>query len=243
MLSKKLKTIITKVIVGLVLICSLVLSSGMRINTYKVNATPIERQEQRVNNECFGIKGKILIYHSHTNEKNKDMSIVEMGNDLTKKLELKGYKVEHITEDFTRNGYNNAYHSSRKMLESKDLKSYDLIIDYHADASDYPIVSKDVNGNDIAKVMIVNTKQNPNRIQENKIGGAILSSISEYSKGASRGIVEMYNRGIIHYNQDMNDNIILLEMGGNNNGKWDVARSNTYVANGIDKYIMENIKK
>lgn len=242
MLSNRIKSVLRKVVIGLVLICSLVLSSGMRVNTYKVNATPIERQEYRINNQVRMQKGRILIYHTHGNEKNKDMTIFEMGNDLTKKLEQKGYKVDHVIEDFTRNGYNNAYHSSRKMLESRDLKQYDLIIDMHCDANSSPILSKDINGNDVAKIMMVNTKQNPNRVNENKIASAILNNVSEYSKGASRGICEQYNHGIKHYNQDVADNIVLLEMGADNNGKWDVMRSNTYVASAIDKYIMDNQK-
>ena len=46
-----------------------------------------------------------------------------------------------------------------------------------------------------------------------------------------------YDHGISHFNQDLNDNVILIENGFNTNTQDQINRSNTYLAEMIANFI------
>jgi len=231
MFSNKIKLIIKTLVISAMIVLTLACGGVV----FKAYAMPSNgRVEQRQS------KGKILIYHSHTCEKNKDSTVVDIGEDLSQKLRKKGYDVEHIKDDFSRN-YNSAYLSSSKMLETKDLSQYSIILDIHIDASDNPIITKDKNGNNVARCMWVQTKNNQYLQEENYIANNITNEMSKFGN-IMKNIHCQYYNGIRNYNLSMNSNMLLLEVGGNNNDFISCKRANTYMASSIDTYINNSLK-
>jgi stage II sporulation protein P len=238
MLRKKL----SKIIMSVLLACSLLFSvvkadSGFSVKPFELKESSItysqKLQQITVN------KGKILIYHSHGNEKYKDATIFDVGADLTNKLEKKGFLVEHIIDDFSKD-YNKSYYQSRKMLLDRNLNEYSLILDIHCDAGENATTTI-VNNNKVARCMFVSTKENPNRDNEIKIAKSIMNNLNEFGKGIHKDIFEKYFKGITYYNADLNKNMLLVEVGNQHNTKVECQRTNTYLASAIDKYIQINI--
>lgn len=236
---KKLKKIIMRVLVGLTLAFTLC-AGCFTVKAYKNNNfEPYVIKESSINyKEVKEVKGKILIYHTHNNEKYIDSNVIEMGKDLAKKLEKKGYIVDHIEKDFEKNDYNNAYYKSREFLKGIDLDEYNLIIDMHRDAIDNPntVVVNDV---PVAKGMFVYANKSENYNAVLNIGDGIVDNMKKFDSGLMRNNWE-YNKGITYFNSDLDDNILLLEAGNQNNSKLEIMRLNTYITSSIDVYL-ENL--
>lgn len=181
-------------------------------------------------------KPKILIYHSHTCEKNTNASIIKIGNDLTRKLEAKGFSVEHVIEDFSKNDYNDAYYNSRERLQQLNLNTYKLVLDIHTDSFTKPLITE-INGVDVAKLMFVTVSQNPNLKQQKEIISGITDNLNKFSDEIVRDETTHYKRGISYYNADLSDNMLLIEVGDDKNTYVETQRSNTYLASAIKTYI------
>jgi len=182
-------------------------------------------------------KGKILIYHTHTCEKNLNSNVVDVGNDLGNKLRSLGYEVDNVNTDFIQGDYNNAYYHSGVMLQQKDLKSYDLTIDLHFDASPSPIVTK-VKGENVSSLMFVTTSQNRYLQQETNIINRIKTNMDQFSTKIVRDQTTHYKKGIDFYELNRSPNMLLVEVGGDKNTYQECQLSNTYLATSINNYIM-----
>lgn len=238
---KKIKKIIMRVLIGLTLAFTLC-TGCFTVKAYKnVGFKPYIVNESSINyKDIKEVKGKILIYHTHNNEDYMDSNVIEMGKDLAVKLEKKGYIVDHIEKDFEKNDYNNAYYESREFLQGINLDEYNLIIDFHRDAIDNPntVIVNDV---PVAKGMFVYSKSSENYSTALNIGDGIVENMSKFDGGLMRNNWE-YNRGITYFNSDLDDNILLLEAGNNNNSKLEIMRMNTYIASSVNTYL-ENLNK
>jgi len=213
-------------------------ASGTGINPFTLNAKSIITYSQKeVNSQnIVQNKGKILIYSTHTCEKN----IAVIAEDLSQKLRNKGWEVEHNTDDFTKlNDYNNAYANSKKMLETKDLSTYALVLDIHTDSTQSPIIDT-INNKNVAKIMIPTTSENPNLQQEAKIIKGIKNNMKEFSSSMIREETTAYKVGIGHYNLSMSPNMLLLEIGSDKSTLMECKLSNTYTASAINTYLSNN---
>ena len=214
-------------------------------NTYKitqvVQAKEIEIKQVEVKpiliNKTQNNKGKVLIYSSHSCEKNLNSTVTDIGEDLAKKLEKKGFQVEHIKTDFANEqGYNKSYYASGNMLDKKNLKDYILIIDLHMDADNNPISTK-VKDNDVARLMFPNVSENPNLIVETKLVQKIRKGLGSFDDNIFRENVTHYKKGISYYNLNKSPNMILMEVGGNNDNLLSCKRANTLVSSAIERAI------
>lgn len=210
---------------------------GVSIFLIGANANRIEvKAATTINQQATMAKNRVLIYHSHTGESYIDgYDVVQAGNDLASKLEKKGIVVDHITEKFDV-VYDNSYFNSRKVLQKVDLDSYDLVIDLHRDAASSTITAKDIYGNDISKLMFVHSTEQNNSKKQCEITDSLRSFGTVFSDDMIREDWN-YDHGISHFNQDLNDNVILIENGFNTNTRDQVKKSNTYLAEMIAKYI------
>lgn len=202
------------------------------------NSIRIKTTKQSVNKPNKSInKGKILIYSTHSCEVNKDSSVITIAEDLAKKLRKKGYDVTHDKTKFADiKGYNKAYYSSGEMLEKLDLSQYFLILDIHFNAGKSPAITKDINGNDVAKIEMIQTKENPYLQEENNIANGITENINKFGD-ISDGVESYYKQGIIYYNLSKSPNMLLVEIGNNMNNGLSCMRTNTYMASAIDTYL------
>lgn len=235
MISKRVKQLIKKVILSLVLVFTL-FTSAITINTYAgKNISPYQVSKNSIVYQQKEIKGRILIYNSHEIEEYSDgYTVVDASYNLKSKLEKLGYDVTVLEGDFSKNDYNNAYFNSRKALEELELSSYNIIIDLHRNA----IEGKDtalIDGKDFVKIMPVLDQSSPNYNEAKELSVGIMNEVKYYGDIAKNDYEFEYTYNA-HFNQDLGKNI-LLEIGNQNNNKWEVQRTLTYLANGIDKFL------
>jgi stage II sporulation protein P len=258
MLSKLLRNRINKLIMALALTVTIMLgnvayavSSGIQpfkldsksVITYNSKTTPSQNVTQNMINEVSINENmvqnngmKILIYHSHFCEKTVDgFSVYDIGSDLAKKLKMKGFEVTHLDNDFSGTDYNNSYHASRDVLKELDLSSFSMILDVHFNAGGKANTTV-INGNEVAKVSFVNTRLNPNRIPEIEMANGIMNNLNRYSDNlCDDKVLELYNKGIVFYNQDLSPtaNMLLIEIGNDKTSAIQDFRSNTYISASI----------
>lgn len=184
-------------------------------------------------------KDKILIYNTHNNEEYIDSNVLKMGKDLAIKLEKKGYEVEVVNVDFERNDYNNAYYRSREYLKGLNLDEYVLIIDYHRDAIPHSNTAN-YKGSEVAKGMMVFSQSSAYFDDSVEVAGGITEYMDKFSAEIMRD-EWVYESGILDFNSDLDDNMILFEAGNNSNKELEVKRLNTYFASAIDSYLKNKI--
>lgn len=171
--------------------------------------------------------GKILIYHTHTLEEYADgTTVIDAGNDLAEKLNNLGFEVDNVVDNFSVD-YNNAYASSRNYLSNIDLTQYKLVIDLHRDAAGSKIV-KQLEDGDYTVVKFVFSTSNKNYPEQQNLANKISANLQDiYDEDFT------YEKGILNFNQDLSNNIVLIENGFNTNTIDEVKNSNTKIANAI----------
>lgn len=171
--------------------------------------------------------GKILIYHTHTLEEYADgTTVVDAGNDLAEKLNDLGFEVDNVVDNFSVD-YNNAYASSRNYLSNIDLTQYKLVIDLHRDAAGSKIIRQLEDG-DYTVVKFVFSTSNKNYSEQQNLANKISANLQDiYDEDFT------YDKGILNFNQDLSNNIVLIENGFNTNTINEVKNSNTKIANAI----------
>ena len=171
--------------------------------------------------------GKILIYHTHTLEEYTDgTTVIDAGNDLAEKLNNLGFEVDNVVDNFSVD-YNNAYASSRNYLSNIDLTQYKLVIDLHRDAAGSKIIRQLEDG-DYTVVKFVFSTSNKNYTEQQNLANKISANLQDIYDDDF-----LYDKGILNFNQDLSNNIVLIENGFNTNTINEVKNSNTKIANAI----------
>ena len=182
---------------------------------------------------------RVYIYSTHPNEKYIDNTISYASLILQEKLN--SLQVETIVEersvvDYLEDNnleFDDSYKATREFLSDK-LKTYDfdLIIDLHRDAVNNTTVK--INNEEYAKIMFVqNVNYKDNIILANKLNDIL----NEKYSGITRGI---YNKYVDNFNQDLNNNVLLIELGGNTNTFNQVNNSIDALAYSIKELLNEN---
>ncbi|MEG2322151.1 MAG: stage II sporulation protein P [Bacilli bacterium] len=129
--------------------------------------------------------------------------------------------------------YSDSYTATRVFMKDflKQHNNMDLIIDLHRDALSKENSTVTINNKKYAKVLFVQNKKFENINLAKKLN----KTINEKYPGLSRGIYDKYNDV---FNQDLNSNVILLEVGGNKNDIGEVINTIDAIAD----IIKENLK-
>jgi len=205
------------------------------------------------------VKGKILIYHTHTYEaykqekespyketekwrtKDKDFNVVRVGKELAACLKAKGYEVVHDTTAFEPPNLSESYTRSLDMLEKRLDKGerYDLYIDLHRDAYSNSMENNITvkNGDrDLAKLMVLigkGTGQSytvkPDWEKNYALAERITKDLNSQIEGLGRKISLKTGR----FNQHIAPSCILVEAGNNYNSLDEVLASMPYLADAI----------
>lgn len=199
----------------------------------------------------------VYIYNSHQGE-NYSMKYLEdynivpnvlmAANMLKDKLENNNIKTiveeSDILEYMKKNNLNHAgsYIASRVFLE-KAINKYSsakLFIDLHRDAATHKATYTEINGKDYAKVLFVIGLENPSYEENLEVTTAINNIILEKYPSLTRGIMKKKGYGVNGiYNQDLNSNVILLEVGGNENNIDEINNTLDIIAEVIGEYLNE----
>lgn len=233
MLRKKLSKIIAIALLGLSLLNPIKAFAHELIQPFVVSESSITYYEDWEYNQ--ETRGNILLFNTHTNERNEDKSIIDITKEFANTLESKGFRVDYIEEDFVGNNYNNAYNQSNAYLKDLDLSGYDLILDCHIDALASKVTTK-VNGEDSAKMMFVFSQASHNYQESKKLA----KGIKKYAPtiGFFRDDYE-YNMCKSNANNNLSDKLLLVEMGFNTNSYSETKLGTDILADCIDNYFNE----
>ena len=190
---------------------------------------------------------RVYIYSTHPNETflgqkiegyDLDNTVVLASILLQEKLNAKGIGTiveERSASEYIKNNnltYNQSYQATRVFL--KDMlknNEFDLIIDLHRDAVSKSTTTTVINNQNYAKVMFVaNINYKENIALANKLNNIINDKYPSLSRG-------IYNKYVDNFNQDLNSNVILLELGGNYNKMDEVVLTIDALANSIEELL------
>lgn len=182
---------------------------------------------------------RVYIYSTHPNEKYIDNTISYASLILQEKLN--SLQVETIVEERSVVEYlednnlefDDSYKATREFLSDKlKIYDFDLIIDLHRDAVNNTTIK--INNEEYAKIMFV---QNVNYKDNITLANKLNDILNEKYPGITRGI---YNKYVDNFNQDLNNNVLLIELGGNTNTFNQVNNSIDALAYSIKELLNEN---
>lgn len=187
-------------------------------------------------------KPEVLIYHTHSSEqylpKTKDCndeaySVIGVGNELEKELEAYGISVVHDKTMHSLKSYDASYSRSGETVDkyiNQYGQNFKFIIDVHRDATpNNSSVLTTLNGEKVARISLVNTKNSKYYEQNAVIVNSIREISNELFPGFFKGLTT-YNRGRNAFNQNKSPNSILIEVGSQQNTMDESKASAKYIA-------------
>lgn len=230
------------------------------LNNYK-----IDKKEERAVDQTFDyVKNDdvlVYIYNSHQGEKYayeylEEYNIIPDVKMVAHMIEdnLAKQNIKVAVEDadilayMKEKGYNHAqsYIASRIYLEEavKKYPTARLFIDLHRDAATHSATHTKIDGKECAKVLFVVGLENENYQKNLELTTKINNIINNKYPTLSRGIMKKQGPGVNGvYNQDVNDKVILLEVGGNENNIDELINTTNLISNVIGEYLNEKEKK
>ena len=128
---------------------------------------------------------------------------------LVENKKIKDYLTKHKLN------YYGCYDASRSYIkEASKNNDFKILIDLHRDSVKYKQTLYTKDNKKYAKVMFVVTTKHKSYKKNLKFAEYLDSKLNQDYKGLSRGI---YKRSDVIFNQDLNDNAILIELGGVDN--------------------------
>ena len=128
---------------------------------------------------------------------------------LVENKKIKDYLTKHKLN------YYGCYDASRSYIkEASKNNDFKILIDLHRDSVKYKQTLYTKDNKKYAKVMFVVTTKHKSYKKNLKFAEYLNSKLNQDYKGLSRGI---YKRSDVIFNQDLNDNAILIELGGVDN--------------------------
>jgi len=197
----------------------------------------------------------IYLYNSHQleNYSNENLSIygitpnVLMASYLLReklnKLNLSTIVEESNMSDILKQNswnYSYSYQASRSVMQTSIVKYPTLtyFIDIHRDSISKEYSTITINETSYAKIMFVIGKDHANWQQNNKLATSLNNIIESKYKGISRGVIGKTGNNVNGiYNQDLNPNCILIEVGGVDNTIEEVNNTMDAIANMLSIYI------
>ncbi len=213
--------------------------------------TPIEKVK-KIDEHENSSNPKIYLYNTHDNEDYKS-SLIEsysikynvkiasyMFSEYLTDLGIENYVEASSTTDLyyiNSTLYESTYDASRDLIKSIKNKypNIDLLIDIHRDAVDKSSSTVEIDGTSYAKVLFVVGTDNPNYEKNLKKAEEINNLLDPK---ITRGIIKKNKEdGNGVYNQDLSENIILLELGGQENTIEEVDNTLQVLSKAILKYM------
>lgn len=184
----------------------------------------------------------IAIYHTHTDESyiptdgkpsvTGQGTIMLVGDTFDQRLRELGFQTEH---DKTLHDPHdaNAYQRSRRTFMKLLTKQPNALFDLHRDSAPLTIYKTTINGQDVAKILLVVGRQNQNRTTTMEYAKAIKGAADAKYKGLIRGIFIAHG----NYNQDLNPKSMLVEVGTQYNTREAAEKSIALFADVVPSFI------
>ena len=138
--------------------------------------------------------------------------------------------------------YKDSYKASRILLEESIINYPTLkyFIDLHRDSSVYEKTTCLIDNKSYAKILFVLGLENKNYLENEKMINSLNERLIKVNSCLSRGITKKSGVGVDGvYNQDFNNNAILIELGGQYNTITEVNNTLKIFAKVLAEYILE----
>lgn len=193
----------------------------------------------------------VYIYNTHDTEKytlpfTSDYSIIPDVTLVSKMLKeyLKSYNIDSYietskTKDYLKKNklkYSDSYEASRYYLEKNLNKNYKLIIDIHRDSLRHKYTLYEKNNKKYARILFIIGSSNKNYKKNKEVAENLNNRLNSKYKGISRGVTI---REDTTYNQDLNERIILVKIGGIDNTLEELNNTIEVFSKVINDYIKE----
>ncbi len=198
---------------------------------YLYNSHQLENYNN-YNLEIYGITPNVLMASYLLKEKLNERGLSTIVEDT------------NLTEFITLNNwsYNNSYKASRIFLLDKKntYPSLKYFIDIHRDSVNREISTVKISNQNYARILFVVGLEH-NKYQKNLDFTNKLNDISnKLYPGLSRGVLKKSGEGVDGiYNQDVNENVILIEIGGIDNNIEEVLNTINALCDILQRYIKE----
>ena len=185
-------------------------------------------------------KKRIYIYNTHQQEGYQGgKTVMDGAQVLAEKLQKAGIDVVVETNDFVAYGrsqgwdYNSSYAVSNKFINDAfaNYGGFDLVIDLHRDSVPREACFAEINGKSYARVMTVIGGLSKNVSASTKIAATLTDIINQ----DVNGIMKTPMTREAYYNQQMSPNMILIEVGADQNTFEEVTNSLDVLAKAIEK--------
>ena len=188
------------------------------------------------------IRKKIYIYNTHQSEKYADFDVLNAALNL--KNILADFNIEaiveetNITEEVKKNNYtySQSYRVTKSLMTNYLNKDISLFIDLHRDSSEKNITTTTVDGVNFAKMMFVVGGKHESYMENYRVSDAINKILKNNNNQISRGLLL---RKSSSYNQELDPNVVLIELGGPENTKEEVLNTLQVLAKSIYEYLEE----
>ena len=173
---------------------------------------------------------RIYLYNTHQSEEYIDgMTIKEVTNIFAQMLRSEGFEVVFETADFLEQlhllnkQYNQLYTISRVYLQEALIYHgpFDLIVDVHRDSTSRSVSVIEQDGVEYARLMFVVGEKSANAAGVRQLSQTYTDKMNQAFPGIMR---EPFSRQS-QYNQDVSDNMLLLEVGSDQNTSSEALRS------------------
>ena len=184
----------------------------------------------------------ISIYHTHNDEsyiptEGKASTpgkggIMKVGTVFAAKLEDLGYRVTQsktLHEPHDANAYQRSRRTFVKLLKERPTALFDI----HRDSAPLRSYVTRIQGQDVAKLMLVVGRQNQNRAATYNYAKQIKAAVDSKYRGLIRGIFIAHG----NYNQDIMPRSMLVEVGTETNTRAQAEKSITYFAETVPLFI------
>lgn len=194
----------------------------------------------------------VYIYNTHDTEKyslpyTSDYSIipdVTLASKILKEY-LKNYNIDSYIETSSMKEYlsknklkyTDSYEASRYFLEKNLTKDYKLILDIHRDSLRHKYTLYEKDNKKYARILFIIGASNKNYKKNKLIADNLNTRLNNEYKGISRGVTL---REDISYNQDLNNKIILVKIGGIDSTLEELNNTMEVFAKIISDYIKES---
>lgn len=194
----------------------------------------------------------VYIYNTHDTEEyslpyTSDHSITPNVTLVSKILKeyLKNYNINSYIETSSMKEYlsknklkyTDSYKASRYFLEKNLTKDYKLILDIHRDSLRHKYTLYEKDNKKYARILFVIGADNKDYKKNKLIADNLNNRLNNEYKGISRGVTL---REDINYNQDLNNKIILVKIGGIDSTLEELNNTIEVFAKIISDYIKES---
>ena len=184
----------------------------------------------------------VLLYHTHTTESfepyvrehydssfnyrttDETKNVIMVGNAIQAELEAQGIGVIHMTEIHDYPSYNGSYARSRETIVPilEKYPSIKVVLDIHRDAISGECFAyqpfTEVDGREAAQIMIISgcddgTLGMPNYMENFHFACTLQQKLESDTPGLTRPVLFDYR----HYNQDLTNGSLLIEVGSHGN--------------------------